>query len=77
MSVQVIQDTNGETTGIFIPITEWEALKKQYKIPKTIETEHSDKNTLLSELKEAIKELKLIEEGQMRSRPARKLLDEL
>jgi len=31
MSVQFIMNDNGETTGVFIPINEWEKLKKKVK----------------------------------------------
>ena len=30
MKTQVIEDHNGVPTGVFIPIKEWEKLKKQY-----------------------------------------------
>lgn len=31
MSLQFISDTMGKTTGVYIPIEEWNALKKKYK----------------------------------------------
>ena len=31
MNLQYITDNNGQTTGIFIPIQEWNILKKQLK----------------------------------------------
>jgi len=31
MNLQYISDNNGKTTGVFIPIQEWEALKSRYK----------------------------------------------
>ncbi len=30
MKPQIIEDHNGNPTGVFIPIKEWEELKKQY-----------------------------------------------
>ncbi len=39
MNLQYISDSNGETTGVFIPISEWNELKNKYK---GIETEHSE-----------------------------------
>ena len=30
MSLQYISDSNGKTTGIFIPIDEWNEMKKKY-----------------------------------------------
>lgn len=31
MNLQYISDNNGKTTGVFIPIQEWEGLKSKYK----------------------------------------------
>jgi len=31
MNLQYISDSKGKTTGVFIPIQEWEALKSKYK----------------------------------------------
>ncbi|MFY9150662.1 MAG: addiction module protein [Prolixibacteraceae bacterium] len=31
MNVQLITDSNGKTTGVFIPIKEWNMLKQKYK----------------------------------------------
>ena len=31
MNLQYISDSHGKTTGVFIPIAEWNALKEKYK----------------------------------------------
>jgi len=31
MNLQYISDNTGKTTGVFIPISEWNELKKKYK----------------------------------------------
>ena len=31
MNLQYISDSEGQTTGVFIPINEWNDLKKKYK----------------------------------------------
>lgn len=31
MNLQYISDSTGQTTGVFIPINEWNALKSKYK----------------------------------------------
>jgi hypothetical protein len=31
MNLQYISDSNGQTTGVFIPINEWNELKNKYK----------------------------------------------
>ncbi len=77
MRLQVIQDSKGKATGVYIPINEWETLKKQYKDLEILEYEEPAKEQLLQEFKEAVTELKLIEQGKIKARPAKELLDEL
>ena len=77
MRLQVIHDNKGKTTGVYIPIAQWKELKKQYKLPEISEHEEPTKEQLLMELKEAVNELKLIETGKLKARPAQELLDEL
>ena len=77
MGLQIIQDNKGKATGVYIPIQEWNKLKKRYKDLENLEDEEPTKEQLLEELKEAINEIKLIEEGKLEGRPARELLDEL
>lgn len=77
MRLQVIHDSKGNATGVYIPISDWEELKKQYKDLKTLEFPEPDKEDILHELKEAIHELRLIEQGKLKARPIKDLLDEL
>jgi hypothetical protein len=77
MRIQEIQDSKGKPIGVFIPINEWRKLKKQYKGLEALEYEEPTKKQLLQELKEAVIELKLIEEGKLQARPSTALLDEL
>ena len=44
---------------------------------ETLEFEEPGKEQLLQELKEAVRELGLIEQGKLNARPAKALLDEL
>jgi len=77
MRLQMIQDTKGKATGVFIPISDWEKLKKQYSGLEVLEYEEPSKEQLLHELKEAIVELGQIEQGKLKARPAKELLNEL
>lgn len=77
MKVQIVNDSKGKPSGVFIPINDWENLKKQNKQLQQLEDEEPTHEQLLSELKEAIVELKKIEQGKLKSRPAKFLLDEL
>jgi hypothetical protein len=75
--VHIIEDDKGKATGVFIPIKEWRLLKKQYKELNTLDFGKPVKASIIMELKQAIKELKLIEQGKLKPRPAKLLLDEL
>jgi hypothetical protein len=77
MGVQIIQDNNGKATGVFIPISEWKELKKQYKDLEALEYEEPAKGQILLELNEPVNELKMVEQGKLKARPAKELLDEL
>lgn len=77
MRLQIIQDSKGKATGVFIPINKWNELKKRYKDLEELEYEEPSKEQILQELKEAFIELKLVEQGKIKARPAKELLDEL
>ena len=77
MRVQVIQDSKGKATGVYIPINEWKELKKQYGGLEALEYEEPTKEQILQELKEAVQQLKLVEQGKLKARPAKELLNEL
>lgn len=77
MRLQFIKDSKGKDTGVYIPISEWKELKKQYKDLEALEYEEPTKEQILQELKEAVNELKMVEQGKLKARPAKELLDEL
>ncbi|WP_018618209.1 hypothetical protein [Spirosoma luteum] len=77
MNLQIIHDGKGKATGVFIPMPDWEKQKKQYAGLENLEYEAPSKEQLLSELKEAVLELKAIEQGNGQARPLADLLHEL
>lgn len=77
MNLQVIHDSKGNPTGVFIPMTDWRKLKKQYVELEQYETGEPTKERLITELKEAIRELKAVEQGTRQARPLADLLNEL
>ncbi len=77
MALQVIQDSKGKEMGVFIPIRDWNKMKKRYKDLDTMTAHEPTKAQLLKELKQAVQELQLIEQGKLIARPAKELLDEL
>ena len=77
MALQVIQNNKGKPTGVYIPIKQWNTLKKQYRELEVLENEDPTKEQIIEELKDAVKELSLIEQGKLKSRPVKALLDKL
>lgn len=77
MNLQIIHDSKGNPTGVFIPMPDWKKLKKQYSELEKLEYESPTKEQLLAELKEAVQELKAVEQGTKQPRPLADLLNEL
>ena len=77
MKIQVINDSKGKPSGVYIPIKDCENLKKQNKQLQQPESNEPSLALLLTELKEALGELKDIEQGKLKSRPAKMLLNGL
>lgn len=77
MRLQIIEDERGKPTGVYIPMSEWKKLKKKYSDLEILEYEEPTDEQILMELKEAVQELKLVEQGKLKARPAKDLLDEL
>lgn len=77
MNLQVIHDSKGNPTGVFIPMQDWKQLKKRYTDLAQYEVEEPTKEQLISELKDAILELKAVEQGTRQARPLSDLLNEL
>jgi hypothetical protein len=57
MDIKYLSDAKGTITGVFIPIEEWEQLKKQYKITEEAQAESGTK--LQKGLANALKNVKL------------------
>jgi len=77
MKLQVIQDSKGKATGVFIPHSEWKVLKKRHKDLEEPENDEPAKEEVWDGIREAFKEMKLIKDGKLKGRPIYELLDEL
>ena len=77
MKLQVIQDSKGKATGVFIPYSEWKVLKKRYKELEALENDEPNKEQILQGIREAVEEMKLIKAGKLKGRPVQELLDEI
>ncbi len=63
MSLQYISDNEGRTTGVFIPIQEWNELKSKFK-------DLGEENIHIPEwqINETERRLKLIAKGELKTR---------
>ncbi len=77
MKLQYISDDKGKTTGVFIPIKEWEGLKAKFKGIEDVELGEQSKEEILSGLKQAVEEINLVKRGKLKDRDAKDLLNEL
>ena len=77
MKLQLFQDEKGNAIGVYIPIHVWKQLKKQHPSLEFLEYDEPSKKEILQELKEAVQELKLVEQGKLKVRYAKELLNEL
>ena len=78
MNVHYISDRKGRRTGVYIPIKEWEKMKKRYDLPTGEEDEPPlTKQQLIADVKEALEEVKLYRQGKVQLQSARDFLNEL
>jgi hypothetical protein len=77
MSLQIIQDSMGKNAGVFIPYSEWNNLKKLHKDLADLEDEHLAKENILSNIKKGLEEVRLFENGNLKTTSAKDFLNEL
>lgn len=77
MNLQYISDNRGKTTGVFIPIQEWELLKSKFKGLEEEVLGDQSKDEILQGIQIAVEEMNLIKKGKLKARDAKDLLNEL
>jgi len=77
MNLHYISDNKGKTTGVFIPIQEWEGLKSKFKGLEELELGEQSKEDVLQGLQQAVEEMNLVKQGKLKARDAKDLLNEL
>ena len=77
MNLQYIRDNRGKTTGVFIPIQEWELLKSKFKGLEEEVLGDQSKEEILQGIQIAVEEMNLIKKGKLKARDAKDLLNEL
>lgn len=73
MNLQYITDTEGHKNAVQLPIKDWEQIQKDLDELERLR----NKKTFLTELAEAVEEMKLIKEGNKQARNAEDFLNEL
>jgi len=77
MNLQYISDNRGKTTGVIIPIKEWEVLKSKFKGLEEVELADQSKEEILQGIQQAVEEMNLVKQGKLKARDAKELLNEL
>jgi len=78
MNLQYISDVNGKPLSVVIPIEDWEVIKLKYRdIEDEFEYAEPSKSEIKKNIRQGLRELKLIEEGKLITRPAKEFIDEL
>lgn len=73
MNLQYITDTKGRKSAVLLPMEEWEQIEKDLGELKRLR----NKKIFMTELAEAVEEMKLIKEGKMEARNAEEFFNEL
>ena len=77
MGLQVIQDSKGNNTGVFIPYNEWREIKKHHKDLAVLEKDATTKEDTLNNIKKGLEEVKLFKKGKLKTTSAKDFLNEL
>jgi hypothetical protein len=73
MNLQYITDTKGHKNAVQLPINDWEQIQKDLEELERLR----NKKHFMTELAEAVEEMKMIKEGKIQARNAEDFLDEL
>ncbi|ASB48831.1 hypothetical protein [Alkalitalea saponilacus] len=73
MNLQYITDTKGHKSAVLLPLKDWEQIQKDLDELERLR----NKKLFMTELAEAVEEMKLIKEGKKQARNAEDFLNEL
>jgi PHD/YefM family antitoxin component YafN of YafNO toxin-antitoxin module len=73
MDLQYITDTKGHKSAVQLPLKDWEQIQKDLNELERLR----NKKLFLTELAEAVEEMKLIKDGKKQARNAEDFLNEL
>ena len=73
MNLQYITDTKGHKSAVLLPLKDWEQIQKDLGELKRLR----NKKLFMTELAEAVEEMKLIKKGKKQARNVEDFLNEL
>lgn len=73
MNLHYITDTKGHKSAVQLPLKDWEQIQKDLDELESLR----NKKLFMTELAEAVEEMKLIKEGKKQARNAEDFLNEL
>jgi PHD/YefM family antitoxin component YafN of YafNO toxin-antitoxin module len=73
MNLQYITDTKGHKSAVLLPLKDWEQIQKDLGELKRLR----NKKLFMTELAEAVEEMKLIKKGKKQARNAEDFFNEL
>ncbi len=77
MLIQYLENHAGDNIGVYIPINDWKIIKQKLKELSFFIDEKLNKEMVLSDLKEAFKEVKEHQSGKKKMKTAKDFLDEI
>ena len=77
MGLQVIQDSDGNNTGVFISYDEWKEIKAHHKDLEALENDGLGSEDTLSNIKNGFEEMQLLKKGKLKTTSAKDFLNEL
>lgn len=76
MQLQYITDSSGNKSGVLLSMADWEKIKRELEEKRQLEKYKAD-NSLLLSLQQSIHESRMHEEGEIKLKQAKDLLNEL
>lgn len=77
MRLQYLTDSMGKTTGVFIPIKDWDKIKEYFKEVDDGVYREPTKEEIINNIRQGLREVQMIEKGKMEATTLNDFLNEL
>ena len=74
MSIQYLINENGEKTGVLLDMKQWNYIVEQLGLDKEASM---NEDNIIESIEQAVKEMNMVNKGELKARPIKELLDEL